>query len=86
MEEKKNIIAETGIELTEEDLEGIVGGIGKNMNENGIICPQCERFFSVSMYQIMSRSSLFCPSCGLQMDIPRRESESLISRLQSLEK
>lgn len=84
MEDKKNIIAEKGMELTDEDLEGIAGGLGKKTEGNGLVCPQCERFIPISMYQIMVSSSIFCPACGLRLDIAREE--SVLSRLQMLDK
>ena len=84
MEEKKNIIAGESIELSDEDLEGIAGGLGKKTTETGFKCPQCGGFVPVSMYQIMASSSVFCANCGLRMDIAKEQSESLLSHLQKL--
>lgn len=37
MEAKKDIIAEAGIELTDDELEGVAGGAYKHVNSNGSV-------------------------------------------------
>ncbi len=32
-------------------------------------CPACNCFIPITMYQILSSSSIFCPSFGLRLDI-----------------
>ena len=36
---------------------------------SGMPCPACNCFIPITMYQILSSSSIFCPSCGPRLDI-----------------
>ena len=41
MEEKKNIIADAGMELTDEELEGVAGGAKNKIDKPGVKCNKC---------------------------------------------
>ena len=41
MEEKKNIIADAGMELTDEKLEGVAGGAKNKIDKPGVKCNKC---------------------------------------------
>ena len=59
MDEKKDIIAQAGMELTDEELDGVAGG-GKTSNP---ICKNCQKpFFTNAMM-----GEVFCPDCRSKM-------------------
>lgn len=43
MEAKKDIIAEAGMELADDELEGVVGGINLKINNNKLVTDQIKR-------------------------------------------
>ena len=49
MEAKKDIIAEAGMELTDDELEGVAGGYARP--ESYIKCPKCRNRFPVVAYR-----------------------------------
>lgn len=71
MEDKK-VVA-----IADDELEGVTGGIFGTNQTPGFTCPVCEQFIPVSMYQIMARSIIYCPSCTTAFDIKK---ESLAHR------
>lgn len=52
---------------------------------SGMSCPVCNGFIPISMYQILE-SSIFCPSCGLRLDINKNASSKAIEALKKVEK
>lgn len=62
--------------LTEEDLKSIAGGTDQEGNKvSGISCPQCYGFIPITIQQILSGSAVFCPCCGLRLEIAKIKSE-----------
>lgn len=62
--------------LNTEDLELASGGDSKNGGQQrlpGIRCPHCGNFIPTSIEQILYSSCLFCPTCGLKVDIDKRK-------------
>jgi len=51
------------------------------MNKNsqqrisGMPCPNCQSFIPISMYQLLESKSIFCPSCGLKLNIDNKSSD-----------
>ena len=48
-------------------------------------CPSCGEFIPISMQQILESSSIFCPSCGLRLDINKVASSKAIEALKKAE-
>ena len=59
MEEKKDIIAQAGMELTDDELEGVAGG-GKTSTP---ICKNCHKPFMTNAMM----GEVFCPDCRSKM-------------------
>lgn len=47
----------------------------------GIRCPHCGNFIPTSIQQILYSKSLFCPTCGLKLDIDKRKSDKAVEML-----
>lgn len=66
-------MAENKISLNE--LKKVVGGANKK--PNGMKCPRCDSFIPISIEQITQSRALYCPVCGLRLEIdPIRSQES----------
>lgn len=52
---------------------------------SGMPCPNCQNFIPISMHQLMSMNSIFCPACGLKLDINKNSSEKAREALRKLE-
>lgn len=53
---------------------------------SGMLCPRCSGFIPISMCQILSCDSVFCPCCGLRLDINSTASARAIKALKEMEK
>ena len=79
-------------EMTQEELDKIVGGYissRPNIQQQrmpGLACPRCGNFIPTSIKQILYSSALFCPTCGLSLNIDKRKSETALRRITELEK
>lgn len=49
-------------------------------------CPSCGSDIHVSMYDILSTSSITCPACGLRMEINKSKSQKALDALEKLKK
>lgn len=47
----------------------------------GIRCPHCGNFIPTSIQQILFSSCLFCPTCGLKLNIDKRKSDKALKIL-----
>ena len=47
----------------------------------GIRCPHCGNFIPTSIQQILFSNCLFCPSCGLKLNIYKRKSDKALKIL-----
>ena len=47
----------------------------------GIQCPHCGNFIPTSIQQILFSNCLFCPSCGLKLNIDKRKSDKALKIL-----
>ena len=72
-------------ELKAEDLEKVIGGMEQQQRTSGIECPNCKGFIPISMMQIITASSIFCPACGLRLDLDNAKSQKAIEALKRLE-
>ena len=50
----------------------------------GMPCPACNGFIPISMYQILTSPSVFCPICGLRLDINKPASSKAINALKNI--
>lgn len=50
---------------------------------SGMPCPACNCFIPITMHQILSSSSIFCPLCGLRLDINKA---ALFKSIEALKK
>lgn len=71
--------------LTEEDMININGGTdNEGKQTSGMPCPSCHAFIPISIYQIISGSSIFCPACGLRLDIDKSKSAKALEILKRI--
>ena len=76
-------------EMTQEELDAIVGGYiptrprmqQQQQRVPGIRCPHCGNFIPTSIQQILYSSCLFCPTCGLKLNIDKRKSDKALEIL-----
>lgn len=52
---------------------------------SGMPCPECGGFIPISMYQIIASSSIFCPNCGLRLEINKSASSKAIDALKKVD-
>jgi transcription elongation factor Elf1 len=50
----------------------------------GIHCPHCGNFIPTSIQQILSSNCLFCPTCGLKLNIDKRKSDKAVEMLKKV--
>lgn len=69
-------------EMTQEELDMIVGGnipnrpwMQQQQRVTGIPCPNCSNMIPTSIQQILYSNCLFCPTCGLKLNIDKRKAE-----------
>ena len=80
-------------EITQEELDEIVGGYiptrprmeQQQQRVPGIRCPQCGNFIPTSIQQILFSQVLFCPTCGLKLNIDKRKSEKALKILEKVD-
>jgi len=51
----------------------------------GIRCPHCGNFIPTSIQQILFSGCLFCPTCGLKLNIDKRKSDKALKTLQKVD-
>ena len=51
----------------------------------GIRCPHCGNFIPTSIQQILFSSCLFCPTCGLKLNIDKRKSDKALKILEKVD-
>lgn len=76
-------------EITQEELDAIVGGnipTQPRMQQQqqripGIRCPLCGNLIPTSIQQILYSRCLFCPTCGLNLNIDKRKSDKALEIL-----
>lgn len=51
----------------------------------GIRCPHCGNFISTSIQQILFSKCLFCPTCGLKLNIDKRKSDKALKILKKVD-
>ena len=51
----------------------------------GIRCPKCGNFIPTSIQQILFSSCLFCPTCGLKLNIDKRKSDKALKILEKVD-
>lgn len=72
--------------LTEKDIMNVTGGTdNEGKRVSGMPCPVCHGWIPISMYQIMSSSSIFCPCCGMKLDINKQASSKALEILRQLQ-
>ena len=62
-----------------------VGVTQQAQRPSGMPCPQCKGFIPVTMQQIITESSIFCPHCGLRLNINHQESQPAIEALKKFQ-
>ena len=51
----------------------------------GMQCPNCGNFIPTSIQQILFSSSLYCPTCGLRINIDKRKSDKALKILDKVD-
>ena len=52
---------------------------------SGMQCPNCGNFIPTSIQQILFSGSLFCPTCGLRINIDKRKSDKALKILEKVD-
>jgi len=52
----------------------------------GMPCPNCGNFIPTSIQQILFSKSLYCPICGLSINIDKRKSDKALKMLEKIDK
>lgn len=76
-------------EITQEELDKIVGGyipdrprMPQQLQKTpGIYCPHCGNLIPTSIQQILFSRVLFCPICGLKLNIDKKKSDKALKIL-----
>lgn len=72
-------------EISDNELETVsAGASGSTQGVGGMPCPACGYFIPITMYQIMELGSIYCPCCGLRLDINKQASAKAIEALKTL--
>ena len=80
-------------EITQEELDKIVGGYiptrprvqQQEQRMPGIRCPNCGNFIPTSIQQILFSHVLFCPTCGLKLNIDKRKADKALKILEKVD-
>ena len=80
-------------EITQEELDKIVGGYiptrprvqQQEQRTPGIRCPYCGSFIPTSIQQILFSHALFCPTCGLKLNIDKRKADKALKILEKVD-
>lgn len=56
-----------------------------NPASQGMKCPVCSEFISISIYQLLHEGSVTCPHCGLTMTINKQQSQKALDALKKVE-
>ena len=80
-------------EITQEELDKIVGGYiptspRKDQQQQrmpGMACPRCGNFIPTSIQQILFSNVLFCPTCGLKLNIDKKKHEKTLKILENVD-
>lgn len=51
----------------------------------GLACPNCNNLIPITMHQLLESKSVFCPICGLRLDIGKKPSDKIKDKLRKLE-
>lgn len=54
-------------------------------NKPGLNCPECNFKITISIEQLVSGSSVICPSCGLKLEIDNQKSKPAINAVKKLD-
>ncbi len=54
-------------------------------NKPGLNCPECSFKITISIEQLVSGSSIICPSCGLKLDVDDQKSKPAIEAVKKLD-
>ena len=52
---------------------------------SGIRCPNCGNSIPISLHQILFSNDLFCPTCGLRINIDKRKSDKALEMRKRVE-
>lgn len=50
----------------------------------GCPCPKCGGFVPISMIQLIESTAIYCPECGLRLNINKTESSRALKALQKI--
>jgi transcription elongation factor Elf1 len=51
---------------------------------SGFKCPVCGGFIPVSIQQLLTNETFFCPVCGLEIRLNRNDSQNALNALQKV--
>lgn len=51
----------------------------------GVKCPQCGTFIETSIFELLTSSTLLCPSCHLRLSIDRMKSKPAFDALRKVQ-
>lgn len=53
------------------------------MNNPGLNCPKCGQKIAISIEQLISKSEIICPACGLQLNVDGEKSANALGALKT---
>ena len=57
---------------------------------SGMPCPNCQNLIPISMHQLLEAESIFCPICGLRLNINKDgisdKSREILKKLEEIKK
>ena len=56
----------------------------KHNRISGMPCPNCGGYIPISIHQIISSIAIYCPNCGLKLDINKEASDKALKTLKKI--
>lgn len=50
----------------------------KSPKISGVPCPKCGQFIPISMHHLLESLPLFCPNCGLKLEMNKPTTEKIL--------
>lgn len=72
------------IELSEKDLDAVIGGQNDSRQQPGLNCPQCGSFIPLTIDTIQNSRSVTCTKCYLRLNIDRTTAGQAIEALKKV--
>lgn len=58
---------------------------GGQQRVSGMPCPSCQNFIPITMHQLLESNGIFCPACGLRLEINKQSSAKALDALRKVD-